>query len=78
MTTIFCSNESCEAEAVAYLVTDHGTRCPVCETCRAAFEWGQESPEAEIEDIDQGDDDDGEEGVEIDMVGAELRKEEDD
>ena len=40
MTQVFCSNEPCEAVAVAVLITDRGTHCPLCRTCREAFEWG--------------------------------------
>lgn len=60
MTQVFCSNEPCEAEAVAVLITDRGTRCPLCHTCREAFEWGQASAGAEVTDIDQHTDEDEE------------------
>lgn len=69
MTQIFCSNEPCEAEAICHLITDRGIRCPLCATCREAFEWGQASPYAEIQDIDQHADED-EEGVEDEMEDA--------
>lgn len=63
MTVAYCSNEPCEAEAVAVLITDRGTRCPLCHTCREAFEWGQASGvDAVLEDIDQHTDED-EEGI---------------
>ena len=60
MTQVFCSNEPCEAEAVAVYISERGTRCPLCHTCREAFEWGQASVGAEVVDIDQHTDEDEE------------------
>lgn len=60
MTQVFCSNDPCEAVAVAVLITDRGTHCPLCRTCREAFEWGQASAEAEVTDIDQYEDENDE------------------
>lgn len=60
MTTIFCAN--CDAEAVCRVVHadayDGIPGSPLCATCKEAYTWGQASPTAGFEDIDQPDGDD--------------------
>lgn len=55
---VFCAN--CDTEAVCEAIhhDNKGVRCPLCEQCKAAYEWGQASPEATIQDLDDTDDDD--------------------
>jgi len=49
---IFCSN--CDAEAVAKIIVhDNGDlECPLCQTCKEAFEWGQASPDSTVTGLD--------------------------
>lgn len=72
--TVYCAN--CDAEAVCRVQhadidqschDPHGT--PLCFTCRTAYEWGQASPTAGFEDIDQSDD-----GHELDEDGDQIHQ----
>ena len=49
--TVWCSN--CDSEAVCNVIHhDNGNlECPLCFTCKTAYEWGQASPNASVVDI---------------------------
>lgn len=48
MTTIYCANDPCEAEATRVILRENGVAIPMCETCRGAFRWGQINSHTEI------------------------------
>ena len=45
---VYCAN--CETEAT-WIIVD--TKTPLCETCHTAYEWGQESPGADLMTIEE-------------------------
>jgi hypothetical protein len=46
----YCWN--CDTEAIWRAFPKNDWSIPLCETCKDAFEWGQQNPEAPIEHID--------------------------
>lgn len=48
----YCTNDPCETEAIKMMCNDDGKRLPLCYTCAQAYEWGQASPDATIEDLE--------------------------
>jgi hypothetical protein len=49
--TIFCANE-CDTEATHFVMHSNGRATPLCYTCHTAYEWGQCSPNSEMQSIE--------------------------
>jgi hypothetical protein len=61
--TVWCAVDICETEAVKMVCHPDGNATPLCWRCATTYEWGQASPEAEIQNLEHVEYKKGEDGT---------------